>query len=92
MMAMAERMLTARELTPARNHAVNDSDHENSTEIMAVRCWQGSFDVAALRHQLRHRTTKVPATMEAKAATTKMSVRYAKMQNRPLPCHRCSGR
>ena len=57
----------------------------NSTEIMAVRMLAilaDSVEAAlAASSNGTGTTAKVLATMEAKAATTKMSVRYAKMQN-----------
>lgn len=57
----------------------------NSTEIMAVRML-AKFPVStatalAASSVGTGATAKVLATMEAKAATTKMSVRYEKMQN-----------
>ena len=57
----------------------------NSTEIMAVRMFAilAASTAAALAGSPDGTgdTAKVLATIEAKAATTKISVRYAKMQN-----------
>ena len=53
----------------------------NSTEIMAVRLFARFVPVISTTPSALGTTAKVPATMDAKAATTRISVRYAKTQN-----------
>ena len=53
----------------------------NRTEIMAVRLFARFVPVISTTPSALGTTANVPATMDAKAATTKISVRYAKMQN-----------
>ena len=73
MIAMAESTLaTAGMLRPRVRKPYTTATTMNSTEIMAVR---RLARLSSLSRSVAGFTAKVPATMEAKAATTRISVR-----------------